>query len=113
VSRRGRGDHATPAPAGGVRSHARRPGAKHPAVVDRLLAVTVETPSETKAIEFPDGIPGFPHLRRFALVEIVEDGAFQLVKSRWDEDVVMCVCVPWLLFPAYANELAEDDREAQ
>jgi len=74
--------------------------------------VTVETPSETKAIEFPDGIPGFPHLRRFALVEIVEDGAFQLLQSLEDEDVAMVVCVPWLFFPDYAPELAEDDREA-
>ena len=74
--------------------------------------MTVETPSETKAIEFPDGIPGFPHLRRFALVEIVEDGAFQLLQSLEDEDVAMVVCVPWLFFPDYAPELAEDDREA-
>src|SRR5690606_37766613 len=103
---------ATPAPASGVRSHPRGFGTEHPAVVDRLLAVTVETPPEISALHFPDGIPGFPHLTEFTLVEVVEDGAFQLLQSLEDEDVAMVVCVPWLFFPDYAPEISEEDQEA-
>lgn len=73
--------------------------------------MTVETPSDN-ALRFPDGIPGFPGLTRFALVEVVEDGAFQLLQSLEDENVAMVVCVPWLFFPDYAPELGPDDQEA-
>ncbi|HEX7098627.1 MAG TPA: flagellar assembly protein FliW [Acidimicrobiia bacterium] len=74
--------------------------------------MTVETPPEISALHFPDGIPGFPHLTEFTLVEVVEDGAFQLLQSLEDEDVAMVVCVPWLFFPDYAPEISEEDQEA-
>jgi flagellar assembly factor FliW len=74
--------------------------------------VTVETSPEANTIHFPGGIPGFPHLTRFALVEIVENGAFQLLQSLEDEDVAMVVCVPWLFFPDYAPNLSDEDQEA-
>lgn len=74
--------------------------------------MTVETSPEANPIHFPSGIPGFPHLTRFALVEIVENGAFQLLQSLEDEDVAMVVCVPWLFFPDYAPNLSDEDQEA-
>jgi flagellar assembly factor FliW len=74
--------------------------------------VTDEPTPDVHAIRFPEGIPGFPHLTEFTLVEIVENGAFQLLQSLEDPDVAMVVCVPWLFFPDYAPELSDDDRDA-
>jgi flagellar assembly factor FliW len=64
-------------------------------------------------IAFPDGIPGFPGARRFALGDIADGGgAFQLLQSLDDPDLAMIVTVPWLFFPDYAPELdATDERE--
>lgn len=66
---------------------------------------------EDSIIHVPDGLPGFPELTRFVLVEPVEDSAFQLLQSVEDEDIGMVVCVPWLFFPDYAPELSEEDQE--
>jgi flagellar assembly factor FliW len=72
-----------------------------------------ETTSTARGTEllFTDGIPGFPDLHRFVLVDVVPDGAFQELRSVEDPSVSMIVCVPWLFFPDYAPEVPEDDRE--
>lgn len=59
---------------------------------------------------FRDGIPGFPEHHRFQLVDLVEDGAFQLLRSVDDVDLAMVVSVPWLFFPDYTPELPETDQ---
>jgi flagellar assembly factor FliW len=61
---------------------------------------------------FPEGIPGFPRLTRFALVDAVEDGAFQMLQSLEEPEVGMIVCSPWLFFPDYSFDLPDSDREA-
>ena len=61
-------------------------------------------------LEFDDGIPGFPDAHRFQLVEIVDDGAFQLLQSVDDPDLAMVVAVPWLFFPDYSPELTDMDQ---
>ena len=61
-------------------------------------------------LEFEDGIPGFPEARRFQLVELVEEGAFQLLQSVEDPGLALVVAVPWLFFPDYAPELSEVDQ---
>jgi flagellar assembly factor FliW len=66
--------------------------------------------SPEQILRFGDGIPGFPSLRRFALLELAEDGAFQLLQSLDDPDVAMVVSVPWLFFPDYELELADAER---
>jgi flagellar assembly factor FliW len=65
---------------------------------------------EQNAILFEDGIPGFAGSRRFALVNVAEDSAFQLLQSLDEPDVAMIVTVPWLFFPDYAPELSELER---
>jgi flagellar assembly factor FliW len=67
-------------------------------------------PEVEQALFFGDGIPGFPGLRRFTLVELAGDGAFQLLQSLDDPDVAMVVSVPWLFFPDYAPDLGEDEQ---
>jgi flagellar assembly factor FliW len=65
---------------------------------------------EEQYLEFDEGIPGFPDLRRFQLVELIEDGAFQLLQSIDDPDLAIIVGVPWLFFSDYALELSDVDQ---
>ncbi|MDX2467934.1 MAG: flagellar assembly protein FliW [Acidimicrobiia bacterium] len=64
-----------------------------------------------KALHFPDGLPGFPELEHFVIVELREDGAFQQLQSLDNVDVSMIVCVPWLFFPDYAPVLSDIEQE--
>ena len=64
------------------------------------------------AVEFPDGIPGFPTSRRFTLVALSADSDFQVLQSLDEPDVSLIVTVPWTFFPDYAPEIEEDDRAA-
>lgn len=63
-----------------------------------------------QVLQFPDGIPGFARSRRFVLVELAEDSAFQILQSLDEPEVSLVVGVPWLFFPDYAPVLGEDDR---
>ncbi len=65
---------------------------------------------EDKVLHFHDGIPGFPHLKRFIIVEFREDGAFQQLQSVDEVDVAMIVCVPWLFFPDYTPVVGEVEQ---
>ncbi len=64
-----------------------------------------------EALHFPDGLPGFPDMKQFVLIEFREDGAFQELRSVDDPDVSMIVCVPWLFFPEYAPVLSDEEQE--
>lgn len=66
---------------------------------------------DDKVIEFDEGIPGFPELRRFVIVELQDDGAFQELRSVDDPAVAMIVCVPWLFFPEYAPTLSDAEQD--
>lgn len=68
------------------------------------------TELDDKIIEFDEGIPGFPDLRRFVIVELQDDGAFQELRSVDDPEVAMIVCVPWLFFPEYAPTLSDAEQ---
>lgn len=61
-------------------------------------------------IRFAEGIPGFPEHTRFTLIELAEDGAFQLLQSLDDEGVAMIVTNPWLFLPDYEMEIPDDTR---
>ena len=62
-------------------------------------------------LTFPAGIPGFPGARRFALQQLVDDSAFQLLDSVSGDGVSMVVAQPWLFFPDYAPVIADQDQE--
>ena len=66
---------------------------------------------EIRAIEFEEGIPGFPDVTRFVLMDIVEDGAFQTFQAVDDPSVGFVVAVPWLFFPDYAPVLTDVDQQ--
>ncbi len=65
---------------------------------------------QDKILHFPDGIPGFPDLRDFLLVDFHEDGIFQQLQSIEDPAVAMIVCVPWLFRPDYAPVLSDAEQ---
>ena len=67
-------------------------------------------PPTANVLRFRDGIPGFPDHREFQLVDLIEDGVFQLLQSLEDEHVAMIVAVPWVFFPDYVLELDDDDQ---
>lgn len=64
-----------------------------------------------RVLTFPEGIPGFPQLHEFLLVEMGGEGLFRELRSIEDENVAMVVCVPWTFFPGYAPELSDTDQE--
>ena len=74
--------------------------------------MSTTAPSDDAVLRFDEGIPGFPDLRRFQLIELVGGGAFQLLQSLDDESMSMIVCSPWVFFPDYALEIGDSDEEA-
>ena len=75
-----------------------------------MTATDATTPPEPPVLQFPDGIAGFPAMRRFTLQQVVEDSLFELLDSVDDDGVSMVVTRPWLLFPDYAPEIDDRDR---
>ena len=65
---------------------------------------------DEQVLHFPEGIPGFSDSRRFALVELGEDSAFQVLQSLDEPDVSMVVSVPWIFFPDYAPVIDDADQ---
>jgi len=72
---------------------------------------TSATERDEQVLQFTDGIPGFPNLRRFTLVDLADTGVFQELRSLDDPEFSMIVCVPWLFFPDYAPELTDEEQE--
>ena len=70
----------------------------------------IDTEPAVETIEFEDGIPGFPDARHFVIVELVEDGAFQMLQNVEDPDLALVVGVPWLFFPEYSPMLTDVDQ---
>lgn len=71
----------------------------------------MNTMTDDKILDFPDGIPGFPNCTRFILMDVVDDGVFQILQCVDDPDISLVVCVPWLFFPDYSPEISELDEQ--
>src|SRR3981081_4860531 len=65
---------------------------------------------EDKVILFDEGIPGLPDCRRFVILDLAPDSAFQVLQSVDTPEVSMIVTVPWLFFPDYAPELSDMEQ---
>ena len=65
---------------------------------------------DAQVLRFPDGIPGFPQAHHFVLGDLTDDGTFQLLTCVDDGDLSMVVSVPWLFFPDYSLQVADQDR---
>jgi flagellar assembly factor FliW len=73
-------------------------------------APATDDATDLSVLTFDDGLPGFTDAHQFVLVDLVEDGAFQLLRSLDHEGLELVVGQPWLFFPDYAPEIADDDQ---
>jgi flagellar assembly factor FliW len=64
---------------------------------------------ESKVIHFNEGLPGFPQLRRFALLEQEALKPFQYLQSLDNPPIALLVINPMLVDPDYRLELAGSD----
>ncbi len=67
--------------------------------------------AEDRVVYFPEGIPGFPHCRRFVLLG-EEGSAFLWLQAVDDPEVAVPVADPFGLFLDYEVPLEEEDVEA-
>lgn len=63
-----------------------------------------------QAIEFPDGLPGFPHARNFRLLPLDPDlTPFAALRSQDLEGLEFVVVPPGAVFEGYTVEVPDDD----
>ena len=66
---------------------------------------------EDKIISFKDGLPGFPHIHKFAIIEQDEWKPFQHLQALGDLPIALLIVNPFLLHPAYEFQLSRADME--
>jgi flagellar assembly factor FliW len=65
-----------------------------------------QTTTDVVEINFPAGMPGFPHAHRFELTPWGPAGSpFMLLSSNDDADVGFVVVPPWVFYPDYEFEV--------
>ncbi len=67
--------------------------------------------AEDRVVHFPEGIPGFPNSRRFALLG-EPGGLFLWLQSVDEPEVALPVADPFSLFGGYEVPLDQEDVEA-
>jgi flagellar assembly factor FliW len=70
--------------------------------------ITVMSAPAIPAIELVHPLPGFPDQRRFALVQLDEDGVLCQLQSLEDPALRFLVMSPVPFFPDYAPEVSDD-----
>ncbi len=71
----------------------------------------IEVPEE-KILCFDEGVPGFPQLRRFAMLEFEDVKPFSYLQSLDDPPIALLVVNPFLIHPSYRFELGETDARS-
>jgi len=74
----------------------------------RFGVVQVE---KDRLLTFPEGIPGFEHLTRFALLHDEDMAPFFWLQSLDETEIAIIVVDPFLFFPDYAPVLLEEYLE--
>jgi flagellar assembly factor FliW len=67
--------------------------------------------SEDRVLHFKEGVPGFPNLRRFAMLEFEELKPFQYLQAVEDPPIALLVVNPFLIDPDYKFQLSKSDME--
>ena len=70
----------------------------------------LEVPEE-KIIMFKEGLPGFPQLRRFAVLELEELKPFQYIQALDDPPISLFIINPFLVDQTYEFRLTDADME--
>ncbi len=66
---------------------------------------------EDKVISFKEGLPGFPQIHRFAVLEMEELKPFQYLQALDDPPISLFIINPFLIDPTYEFRLTESDME--
>lgn len=66
---------------------------------------------ENEIITFPNGIPGFEHLKRFSVISLTETSPICWLVSLEDDSVALPIIDPWLVVEDYEVNLSEEDVE--
>ena len=66
---------------------------------------------ESSVLNFPWGLPGFEHLRRFVLLPGEKDNIFGWLQSVESETIAFLVVDPFIFFPGYLVDIP--DRETK
>jgi len=65
---------------------------------------------ERDIIDFPEGLPGFEYLRRYALIQDERTDPIKWLVSLEDENVSLPVIDPWLVRVDYSVEISPADK---
>jgi flagellar assembly factor FliW len=66
---------------------------------------------DDKVINFKEGLPGFPQIHRFAILEMDELKPFQYLQALDDPPIALFVINPFLVDPTYEFRLMDSDME--
>jgi flagellar assembly factor FliW len=66
---------------------------------------------EDKIIIFKEGLPGFPQIRRFAILELDELKPFQYLQALDDPPIALFIINPFMIDPTYEFRLTDSDME--
>jgi flagellar assembly factor FliW len=70
----------------------------------------LEVPDD-KIINFKEGLPGFPQIHRFAVLELDELKPFQYLQALDDPPIALFVINPFVIDQTYEFRLTESDME--
>lgn len=65
---------------------------------------------ETDILDFNDGLPGFPEIRKFTILPIEKDSPFILLQSIEDVEIGFILAFPFAFKNDYAFEISEEDK---
>jgi len=65
--------------------------------------------SGKEIITFEEGIPGFDHLRKFAIISVPRTEPIKWLISLEDENVALPIIDPWIVRPDYHVDIPEKD----
>jgi len=64
---------------------------------------------EDKILTFKEGLPGFPQIHRFVVLELLEIKPFQYLQALDDPPITLFVINPFMVVPTYEFRLSETD----
>ncbi|HTY60967.1 MAG TPA: flagellar assembly protein FliW [Acidobacteriota bacterium] len=66
---------------------------------------------ENRVVTFKEGLPGFPQIHRFAVIELEELKPFQYLQSLDEPPISLFIINPFLIDPSYEFRLTDSDME--
>jgi flagellar assembly factor FliW len=66
---------------------------------------------EDKVITFKEGLPGFPQIHRFTVLELEDLKPFQYLQALDDPPIALFIINPFMIDPTYEFRLTDSDME--